>query len=143
MAEEPSQEDAAFDVVQAFGSDGGVSEQCFSIYIPNKDRADQEIGNQRKWVLEAIRLLSEINGGATAMPPVEGAWIDDDDRLIWENPVVVYSFLGPARFLENVPRIREFLHRLGRETNQGEIAFELDNFFYRIRAFDAPTTRHS
>ena len=45
----------------------------FTIYVPNKDRNGEEIGNQRQWVLEAIRLLSEVNGGATAMPPVEGA----------------------------------------------------------------------
>jgi hypothetical protein len=35
-----------------------------------------------------------------------------------------------------LPRLREFLHRMGRETNQGEIAFEFDGRFYRIRTFD-------
>lgn len=31
----------------------------------------------------------------------------------------------------------EFLHRMRRETNQGEIAFEFNGRFYRIRNFDA------
>jgi hypothetical protein len=125
------------DLAAALGADAGISSQCFTVYIPNKDRDGQEIGNQRKWVLEAIRLLSEINGGATAMPPVEGSWLNDQGQIIWENPVVVYSFVRPDQFLSDLPRLREFLHRLGRETNQGEIAFEFDGRFYRIRNFDA------
>jgi hypothetical protein len=126
------------DLTASLGSDGGVSTQCFTIYVPNKDRKGQEIGNQRKWVLEAIRLLSEINGGATAMPPVEGGWLNDEGEIIWENPVVVYSFIRPDEFLQALPELREFLHRMGRETNQGEVAVEFDGRFYRIRKFDKP-----
>ncbi len=116
MADE--QETEGIDLAAAFGATD-VLPQCFSIYIPNKDRVGQEIGNQRRWVLEAIQLLSEINNGATAMPPVEGAWLDEEGDVVWEHPVVVYSFVRPEVFVANLPRIREFLHRLGRETNQG------------------------
>jgi len=70
------------------------------------------------------------------MPPVEGGWQNDEGDIIWENPVIVYSFIRPDAFLASLPRIREFLHRMGRETNQGEIAVEFDRRFYRIRAFD-------
>jgi hypothetical protein len=125
------------DLGAALGADAGISTQCFTVYVPNKDRDGKEIGNQRKWVLEAIRLLSEMNGGATAMPPVEGGWLSDQGEIIWENPVIVYSFIRPDQFLSSFPRVREFLHRMGRETNQGEIAFEFDGRFYRIRNFDA------
>ena len=69
-------------------------------------------------------------------PPVEGAWTNEQGQLIWEHPVIVYSYLNQKRFLANLPRIREFLHRLGRETDQGEIAFEFGLDFYRIRKFD-------
>jgi hypothetical protein len=137
MSNPQEQEAQEVDLTAALGSDSGVSTQCFTVYIPNKDRHGQEIGNQRKWVLEAIRLLSEVNGGATAMPPVEGGWLNDQGEIIWENPVLVYSFIRPVPFIQSLPRLREFLHRMGRETNQGEVAFEFDGRFYRIRNFDA------
>jgi hypothetical protein len=123
-------------LANALGADAGVAVQCFTVYIPNKDKNDQEIGTQRRWVLDAIRLLSEINGGATAIP-VEGGWLNDEGAIILEHPVVVYSFVSrPVEFLQQLPRLRAFLHRLGRETNQGEVAFEFDDRFYRIRQFD-------
>jgi hypothetical protein len=43
------------DLGAALGADAGISTQCFTVYVPNKDRDGKEIGNQRKWVLEAIR----------------------------------------------------------------------------------------
>jgi hypothetical protein len=84
-----------------------------------------------------MQLLSTINGGATAMPPVEGGWMNDKGDLIWEHPVVVYSFIRSDQFLKNLPHVREFLHRLGRETNQGEVAVEFGDLFFLIRKFDS------
>jgi hypothetical protein len=124
------------DLAAALGAEPGISVQCFRLYVPNKDRHGKEFGTQRKWVLEVIELLSELNGGATAMPSVEGTWATEQGELVWEHPVVVYSYVDAARFLSSLPRIRGFLHRLGRETNQGEIAFEFGDEFYRIRKFD-------
>jgi hypothetical protein len=141
MANATPDETTGIDLVSALGSDGGVSTQCLSIYVPNKDKVGREIGNQRKWILEAIQLMTEINGGASAMPPVEGAWQNDEGEVIWENPVVAYSYIRPERFIQSLPRVREFLHRMGRETNQGEIAFEFNERFYRIAKFDAAKRR--
>ena len=67
----------------------------------------------------------------------QSGWLNDQGEIIWENPVIVYSFIRPELFLSSLPQLREFLHRMGRETNQGEIAFEFDGRFYRIRSFDA------
>ena len=63
----------------------GVAVQCFTVYIPNKDKNDREIGTQRRWVLDAIRLLSEINGGATAIP-VGGGGSTTKARSSWSIP---------------------------------------------------------
>jgi len=132
----PPAPDVPVNLANALGADAGVAVQCITIYIPNKDMNDKEIGTQRRWVLDAIRLLSEINGGATAIP-VEGGWLNDEGQIILEHPVIVYSFVAyPEAFLEHLPRLRAFLHLMGRETNQGEVAFEFDDRFYRIRQFD-------
>jgi hypothetical protein len=123
---------------EALGANAGISTQCFAIYIPNKDKNGKEIGNQRQWVLEAIDLLTRLNGGATAMPPVEGAWRDAHGNTIWEHPIVVYSYIKPDSFFVSLPAVREFLHRMGRETNQGEVAFEFEDQFYLISQYDPP-----
>ncbi len=130
-------EETALDVAAALGADAGVSVQSFAVYIPNKDRAGHEIGNQRQWVLEALGLLGKVGGGATAMPPVEGVWLDEQGQFVWENPVVVYTYIKPDAFLAHLPQLREFLHRMGRRCNQGEVAFEFGDRFFRIRTFDS------
>jgi hypothetical protein len=125
------------DLAAALGAQANYATQCFTIYIPNKDKSGAEIGNQRRWILEALSLLTELNGGATAMLPTEGVWQNDQGELIWEHPVVVYSFIRPEHFFANLPRVREFLHRMGRETNQGEVAVEYQKQFFLIREFDS------
>jgi hypothetical protein len=132
----PQPQTIQVNIGEALGAEAEVSFQCLTVYIPNKDKEDQEIGTQRRWVLEIIRLLSEINGGATSLP-AEGGWLNDEGKIILEDPVIVYSHVKDAgAFVKNLPRLRAFLHRLGRETNQGEIAFEFDGRFFRIRNFD-------
>jgi hypothetical protein len=81
------------DLAAALGVDGDISTQQIALYIPNKDQHGRELGTQRRWVLEAIQLLCELNGGATALPPVEGGWLNDTEEIIWEHPVIVYSFI--------------------------------------------------
>jgi len=138
MSPTPQDQTGNLNLVAALGAEPGFSIQCFSVYIPNKDRDGKEIGTQRKWVLGAMQLMCELNGGASAMPPVEGGWTNEGGIIIWENPVIVYSYINGEAFEKGLPRVREFLHRMGRETNQGEIAFEFGPEFFRIRKFDPP-----
>lgn len=128
--------EAVLDLAAALGSEPGYSTRSFSIYIPNKDRDGNAVPDQARWAEEAIRLLCEINGGGTAMPPVSGEWMNDDGTVIREHPIVVYSFVRPDAFTQSLPRVRAFLHRLGRETAEGEVAVEFDGRFYRIRQYD-------
>lgn len=125
------------DIAEAFGASDSSSNQVLTLYIPNKDRFGEEIGTQRKWVLEAAKLLAHIGGGVTVMPPTEGGWFDKEyGRVVWERPVLVYTYIKPEAFIEKLPLLRAFLHRLGRDTKQGEIAVEFDGVFYRITKFD-------
>jgi hypothetical protein len=134
---EASGGEPVLNVAAALGADAGISVQSLAVYVPNKDRTGREIGNQRRWVLEALGLLGKIGGGATAMPPAEGVWLDEQGQFVWENPVIAYTYIKPAEFLANLPQLREFLHRMGRETNQGEVVFEFDDQLYRIRTLDS------
>jgi hypothetical protein len=125
------------DLSGALGAAGGVSIQCLTLYIPDRDREGVLVSDQRRWVLEGAELLAQIGGGVTIMPSVEGGWVSESGTIVWERPVLVYTFIRPAPFQDLLSKLREFLHRLGRETRQGEVAFEFDGHFYRIRKFDA------
>ncbi len=89
--------------------------------------------------MEAAALLAKIGGGVTILPPVEGGWVNNAGDIVWEHPVLVYTFIRPAQFRSALAELRQFLHRMGRETRQGEVALEFDGRFYRIRKFDAST----
>ncbi len=118
-----------FNVVEAFG--GTALGDRFAIYIPNRDK-DGLVVEQKTWVDKAIRLLSEVGGGATSMPPVTGAWINPETKdLIIEEPIVVYTYVDPDVFEDNVGKLVDFVREIGRETNQGSMAVEYgDTFFY-------------
>jgi len=112
-----------------------VHSERFSIYVPNKDW-NGTLFSQEPWVEEALALLSKIGGGATAMPPVEGAWLNEETaELIREQPRVVYSYIIPDRFLEHRDELVGFVKRMGRETNQGAIAIEFDGVLYYVDKF--------
>ena len=128
-----------FDMGAALGANAGVFSQRFAVYVPDKDRDGAETGTQRKWVLEALRLLTRLNGGASAEPAIEGVWQGPTGPAVWERPVVVYSYIDPGRFRAGLPEVREFLHRMGRDTRQGEVVAEYEGRFYRITQFDPPS----
>lgn len=91
-----------------------------------------------------MALLSEINGEATATAPVEGAWVNDEGILIREQTVLVDSLIKAGAFIENLDRIRDFLHRFRRQTHQGEVAFDLNATAAPIRLRqESPARRQS
>ena len=124
---------------EELGAGGGVSVQCLTLYIPDRDSAGNILRDQRRWVLDGSDLLARIGGGVTIMPPVEGGWVHDSGEIVWEHPVLIYTFIRPVSLRELLPQLRAFLHALGREARQGEVAFEFDGRFYRITKFDAPS----
>lgn len=126
------------DLSEELRATGGTSIQCLTIYIPDRDRHSNELGDQRRWVLEGAQLLAEIGGGVTILPPSEGGWLSGSGAIVWEKPVLIYTFIKPDAFRRSIPKLRDFLHRLGRDTNQGEVAFEFDGRFYRVIEFDPP-----
>ncbi|HLP47401.1 MAG TPA: hypothetical protein VK469_15745, partial [Candidatus Kapabacteria bacterium] len=59
-----------------------------------------------------------------------------DEDVIWEKTTIIYTYIKADSFLKSLRALRNFLHRFGRETNQGEVVFEFDGKFFRISNFD-------
>jgi hypothetical protein len=127
------------DIAKELGADEEFSTQKLCLYIPDKDRDGAAIANHEQWVKEAREILSRIGGGSTALPPADGTWERESGEILWEQTRLVYCFIDPDRFEAKVKDLRSFLHRFGRDTNQGEVVVEFDGRFFRIREFDEPT----
>ena len=56
---------------------------------------------------------------------------------MWEEPVKLYTYVNADAFEAHLGELRGFLHRLGVETKQGEVALEFDGIFLRITDYDA------
>ena len=113
--------------------------QQLTLYIPDKDKNGKPIKNLDRWIKEAQTILTPIGGGRTSLSPADGTWSNPEGGgVVWEKTRIIYTYIEPDKFEENVGLLREFLHRFGRETNQGEVVFEFDGRFYRIRKFDSP-----
>lgn len=126
------------DLGAALGAEGASSTQRLVLYIPNKDKDGKVLEDHDQWVKQARELLSLIGGGSTTFPPADGTWIDEKGEILWEQTRMVFCFIFPDQFRARLDSLREFLHRFGRETNQGEVVVELEGEFFRIRSFDPP-----
>jgi hypothetical protein len=113
--------------------------QRLCLYIPNKDKDGGDVPDYERWVKEAREILSRIGGGTTALPPADGTWEKANGEILWEQTRLVSCFVYADRFEANLKNLRTFLHRFGRETNQGEVVVEFDGRFFRIKRYDEPT----
>src|SRR5215207_1909971 len=105
----------------ALGAAEQPSQDRITIYIPSRDR-DGEPVEFENWVKQAMELLSQIRGGATRMPPVQGAWLNPESQvLIIEDVTLVYSYVDGDALAVRLPELRRFLHAMGRALRQGEI----------------------
>lgn len=127
-----------WDLAELLGADEDrVAIQVLTLYIPSHDRHGNRLPDQEKWVQEAADLLVMVGGGVTIPPAYRGGWHDPASGLtVWEEPILPYVYVDPERLLSAAERLREFLHRMGRETGQGEVAVEFDGEFFRITNFD-------
>lgn len=134
-------------LVEIVGTEEESSIQQLTLYIPSKDKNGKEVPNILDWIKESRKLLTFIGGGATALPPADGTWLSPeikietvtdlkDEDVIWEKTTIIYTYIKADSFLKSLRALRNFLHRFGRETNQGEVVFEFDGKFFRISNFD-------
>jgi hypothetical protein len=123
-------------LADAVGAAESASSECLTLYIPGRDKDGNPI-DQVPWIGEALALLAQIGGRANILPPVEGAWLNPETGvLIQDSVVLAYTHVNPEQFEASLIWLRGFLHRLGRETGQAEVAFEFADRLYKIRHFD-------
>lgn len=128
---------AAVDLAQSLGASARTSVQVLTLYIPAKDQHGRTIKNRRRWVMQGASLLAQVGGGVTIMPPARGGWLSPTGKMIWEDTILVYSYIRASAFLEHLEDLRAFLHDLGRETGQGEVVVEFGDSMYHITEFDS------
>ncbi|MBI2061969.1 MAG: hypothetical protein HYT87_19690 [Nitrospirae bacterium] len=108
------------------------------LFIPGLDRDGQAI-DQARWRNSALETLGRLFRGATAFPPSEGVWRDDEraGKLLFESVVMVLSYVNPADLTgKALAELRRFLHDFGRETNQGEVGVIVGGSYYGISRYD-------
>ncbi|MHB1697492.1 MAG: hypothetical protein ACYCSQ_05260 [bacterium] len=119
---------------------GAIAEsfvQQLALYIPDKDKDGKQIDDIDKWIEEAQTILTAIGGGTTSYPLADGTWLNpENNKIVSERTKIIYTYIIPDKFECNLEPLRVFLHKFGRETNQGEVVFEFDGIFYKIRNYD-------
>src|SRR4030042_3512183 len=122
-------------ISEIFGAEEEPLLQRLTLYIPNKDKKGKEIKNLEYWVKEARKILTKIGRGSTTFPPSDGTWLPIDEyieeNIIWEKTIIIYTIIDPDLFKNNAIELRGFLHKFGKETNQGEVVFEFDGELYK------------
>lgn len=108
------------------------------LFVPSQDRDGKDIDHDF-WVAGALETLGTLFRGATAYPRARGVWRDDErgGTLRYEQPTIVTCYADPRTMTPAAQSaLRAFLHRLGRETNQGEVGIVIGDNYYGITEFD-------
>ena len=126
---------------EILNSENETGSILFVLFIPSVDGMGKALPSgqdQQMWASAAGDVLSRLFGGSTQMPPAKGKWLNDKtNKIITEEIVLVHSYASetdaenPAKLTE----LAKFLHRMGKQTNQGEIGVVIGDVFHRIRKF--------
>lgn len=123
------------------GSEHEPNGILFVLFIPSKDKDGNPLPrgeDQQMWANAAGDLLTKLFNGSTQMPPAKGKWLNDEtNEIITEEIVLVHSYahVDRANDESRLKSLAEFLHRMGKNTKQGEIAVVIGDVFHRIRSF--------
>lgn len=117
---------------------GQSGQILFVLFIPSKDQDGKDLNDQEQWADAAGDMLATLFGGSTEMPPAKGKWFNSKKKKIITEPVILihsYSSESDANDRKKLRALANFLHRMGKETNQGEVAVVIENVFHRITEF--------
>jgi hypothetical protein len=129
---------AATAVESWLGATQPVGALLIVFFVSSKDRLGREIDHDL-WVARALETFGSLFRGATAYPRARGVWRDDErgGDLLYEEPTIITCYADPKALTEKArSQLRAFLHRLGRETQQGEVGIVIGDRYYGITEFD-------
>lgn len=95
-----------------------------AIYVPSTININEETDN-RKQVLNVIRRLSEMFGGATASDAV-GGWVSQTGEVIVEKVKVVYSFCTTDQLKDRIDDILAICKDIKNEMKQEAVTLEIN-----------------
>jgi hypothetical protein len=120
------------DLHDALGAGPPAGVDQVTLFVPSVDRDGSPI-DQAYRTDQALATFGRLFRGATAFPPGRGVWRDDErgGALVYDETQMVTSFVLSAVFddMEVVKRLKEFLWRMGRDANQGEIGIVIDGTY--------------
>jgi hypothetical protein len=123
---------------RALGASQPLGTAHLMVFVPSVDRDGKGIKGP-SWTRPTLRVLGKLFRGATAYPRGIGVWRDDQQggKLVFDRTTIVFSYVAPGDLTPSaLGELRAFLHRLGRETNQGEVGLVLDGHYIGITKFD-------
>jgi len=126
------------EVGRRLGANQPVGTLPLHFFVPSTDRFGAEIDHEH-WVTEALTVFGRLFRGATAYPRARGVWRDDErgGELVFEQPTIVLCYANPDVITaQALAQLRAFLHRVGRETRQGEVGIVIGNEYHGITDFD-------
>jgi hypothetical protein len=123
---------------EALGAGPPAGVDPVTLFTPSVDR-DGELIDEPYWTEQALTTFGRLFRGATAFPPGRGVWRDDErgGNLVFDENQMVTSWVPDGVFddEEVLKQLKEFLCRMGREANQGEIGIVMDGTYFGIVDF--------
>jgi hypothetical protein len=108
-----------------------------TLFVPSQTRDGVPIDHD-VWRDQAMEVMAGLFGGATAIA-CQGAWRDDErgGAILMERNSTVQSYMAKSAWNKTTAAaLAKFLHRMGRESSQGEIALVVNGVFFPIREFN-------
>jgi hypothetical protein len=108
------------------------------VFVPTSDRHGRKLKGP-SWTRPTLETLGRPFRGATAYPKGKGVWRDDgaDGKLVFDDTTIVFSYIAKEDLTpSSLGELKAFLHRLGRDTHQGEVGMVLDGRYIGINVFD-------
>jgi hypothetical protein len=102
------------------------------LYIPSTVNDVVDCKKQKEWVAKALKTFARLFGGATAMQ-AEGAWVMEDDTLVVEPIVLVYSFTDDAGLAEQRQVVERFAQQIAVDMAQECVSVEFDGELHFIQ----------